>query len=1610
MNTPLTSSLRLRGLPATLACLALGLAWPGVAAAQTTRTWSTSSTNPTWSVNANWSGNTAPVANDSLAFATTTGTRSLTNDISAGTNFNGITFNSGASAYTLSGNSITLGGSVVNNSSNAQTIAMPLSLSGTRTFTNNTNSTVTISGNISGAGGLVRDGTNSNTSIVNLTGTNTFAGDITVNAGVLQVGGNGVLGTSGTYAGTITLGGQGTHNRMVFMSDANQTLTGNIVSSTNDSIFFVQNGAPTGSGTVTLAAANPLFTSRLIVGASGQTNVSTLLLSHSNAIQNARLEPRSNNKIAFASGIGTFNVGSLGDAGNIVLNDTAGIGITLSVGGNNRTETLLNYTGVLSGLGGLTKVGSGTLTLTGSNTYTGTTTITAGQLTLSTAANRLATTAPITITGGVLDFNNFGQTTSGAISFQGGTVQSGTLTSTGGAFDGQAGTVSAILAGSVGLTKTTSGVLTLSGTAANTYSGTTTVSAGQLALSKTAGVNAVAGNLAITGGAVSFGANNQIADTAAVTMSGSTSVFNGTGFNVGAFNLTETIASLAVTGGAVNTGVGAITVTGTGTFDATTGYVEYVQNSGGSASFGGLSLIGMTGTTAIGSARTGFAVGGSTVSTLTVGAGGLSLDGSNLLLQSNDAATAYGRLILNGNVTTAGTVASSIMTPAGQAGIGRVELSGTAGTVSRTFTTAGGGADLSIAVPISNGIATTAGIEKAGAGVLTLSASNSFNGGSTVSVGTLRLGNANALGASTGALAVNGGTLDLGGFSVNVGALSGSAGAVITTANTAGTATLTSAVASGTSVFGGVIQNNGSGIVALTKSGAGVLTLSGAAANTYSGTTTVSAGRLNLNKTAGVNAVAGNLAITGGLVSFGANNQIADGAAVTMSGSTSVFNGTGFNAGAFSNLAETIASLTVTGGIFQTGNGAAITVTGTGTFDASTGYVEYLQNSGATASFGGLSLIGMTGTTAGGSAARTGFAVAGSGLTPLTVGAGGLSLDGSNLLLQSANAATAYARLILNGNVTTAGSVASSIMTPSGQAGIGRVELSGTAGTVSRTFTTAANGANLAIAVPITNGASGTAGLVKAGLGTLTLTATNTFTGAANVDVGTLAFDRVAALNSASGIGIAGGAILDYTGAAGTLSRNVTVSSSGTGTIRNSGGQALTLSGVLTKDGRVLRLTGGTFNVTGQIVGASANSDLLVDGTSTVTLSSANTYDGPTFVNQASTLIVGINDAIPSNSTVTLGDATSAGTLTLGTFTNAIGGLAFGVGGGTVRMAANQTTGPQLSTTSALSLGSNASLDLTGMGTTAGNYRLISSTGITGTFGSVTALDSNYILRYGTVNANEISAQRKAEFGTVAATPAAVSIITGGSTAFSYTVVNTTPTNGSTLSFSSATGANVAGASNGTAIAGGTSASIAGLVFTGTSVGLNQIGSFTLTDPDAIGTTANGSVSVNVLNHSLASFAATDTVTKTLNFGTYDAGSWSGGDGGNGSLAYSVFNIASLGFSNAETAGLNLYDWAFASGDNVFSVGFSSFANLAAGGSNGFFATVVSPGGLAEGSYSGTYTLKFRDQQDLSGAANTRDLTLTMNVVVVPEPGAIALAAIGIAAAASARVRYRRRK
>lgn len=319
-------------------------------------------------------------------------------------------------------------------------------------------------------------------------------------------------------------------------------------------------------------------------------------------------------------------------------------------------------------------------------------------------------------------------------------------------------------------------------------------------------------------------------------------------------------------------------------------------------------------------------------------------------------------------------------------------------------------------------------------------------------------------------------------------------------------------------------------------------------------------------------------------------------------------------------------------------------------------------------------------------------------------------------------------------------------------------------------------------------------------------------------------------------------------------------------------------------------------------------------------------------------------------------------------------------------------------------------LALTMSSPTAGRYDLlVYSGGKTGSF-TTTGVDSNYTVLTGAGANDSVALQRKADMGVVGATPVAATIITGGSTAIRYTVSNVTPAGGATLSFTSTNGSNVSGTSDGTALANATSGTISGLFFTGTAVGLNQAGFFTASDPTAITTTGTGAVSVNVLAHSLPSFASTDSTSKALDFGTFDTttNGWSGGAGG-GSLGYTLWNIASGGFTDVETAGLDLYDWSLTSGDDVFSLGLTTFGNLASGSSSSFTGSVVSPGSLTSGTYQAVYTLRFRDQENLSGATNTRDLSLTMNLTVVPEPHGLALAGIGVGVVGWVAWRTRRR-
>ena len=193
-------------------------------------------------------------------------------------------------------------------------------------------------------------------------------------------------------------------------------------------------------------------------------------------------------------------------------------GFLLTIGGGSNTSA----SGIVSGTGGLTKTGGGTLTLSGANSYTGATTVSAGVLNVQNATGLGTTAAGTTVASGAalqlqggitvgnetLSLNGTGLSSTGALrnisgnNSWAGTItinsttrinsDSGTLTldvASGNAITGSndslqfggAGNVTindAIATGTGTLTKDGTGTLTLS--AANTYTGTTTVSAGIL--------------------------------------------------------------------------------------------------------------------------------------------------------------------------------------------------------------------------------------------------------------------------------------------------------------------------------------------------------------------------------------------------------------------------------------------------------------------------------------------------------------------------------------------------------------------------------------------------------------------------------------------------------------------------------------------------------------------------------------------------------------------------------------------------------------------------------------------------------------------------------------------------------------------------------------------------------------------------------------------------------------------------------------------------------------------------------------------------------------------------------------------------------------------------
>jgi fibronectin-binding autotransporter adhesin len=380
---------------------------------------------------------------------------------------------------------------------------------------------------------------------------------------------------------------------------------------------------------------------------------------------------------------------------------------------------------------------------------------------------------------------------------------------------------------------------------------------------------------------------------------------------------------------------------------------------------------------------------------------------------------------------------------------------------------------------------------------------------------------------------------------------------------------------------------------------------------------------------------------------------------------------------------------------------------------------------------------------------------------------------------------------------------------------------------------------------------------------------------------------------------------------------------------------------------------GGRMVVSGTIDDGPSTFSLTKSGTGTLQLAAANTYGGATTV-AAGVLVLGANNVLPDATVVTLGAAGTRGTLGLGSFTDTIARLAFSGSGGTLQMAASQTGTAQLVTSSSLALGANAALDLTGMSTGAGRYRLVSYTARTGTFGGITGLASGYQLVYG---ATELGIEQQGVLGAVSVTTPATAIIADGTAGFAYTVANANASGGASLAFVGTGGSNVGGSSSGTASAAGTSGGVGGLYFNGTTSGSGQTGTFLVSAPNAFGaTTASGTVRFDVYAHALLTLASS-----TFALGNTRAGIAVSG-------TFSAQNAD--GFRVGLTSGS-------ASGGNVTLTGLT---NLAAGGTGSIVATLA--GSQAAGAVSQSVAYTFGDSGTASILSGYRAVTGTQAITV----------------------------
>lgn len=474
--------------------------------------------------------------------------------------------------------------------------------------------------------------------------------------------------------------------------------------------------------------------------------------------------------------------------------------------------------GSISGAGGLTKSGVGSLILDQNNNYAGPTLIQAGVVQIG-------------------SYDAVGSFGLGAVTNNGAIV----LTRS-----DAVGVLANAISGTGSVTMSGSGTATLSGD--NSYSGGTTVNAGTLKLGSATALGVAGGSTAVNYGAV-LDLNGQTdGSLEAFSISGpgtGTGALVNNSTNAGILNGPVALASDAAVGGSGN-----MTLNGeiSGSFGLTKAGAGTTTLTAPNAFMGATVVSG--GTLDI---YHGHALGSSPTVTILSGANVLQLDGgitvAGVSLVDNTATT--GPTGLQGN-TGYNVWAGPVTLGINYARFGSI-LSGTGLDITGTVDDGGLGYGIMI-----RGVSFD--------GIVQLSGTNTYLGSTAITVGWLRLGNANALPAGTvvGVLNPSSSRLDLAGFSPQTAGLVGD-GRVVNTAGSLSTLTLNISSAinysnklftattvpwggPGSNIFGGTI----SGEVGITMAGEPGTVLVFTNANTYRGDTTVASGSLILGPTGGI--------------------------------------------------------------------------------------------------------------------------------------------------------------------------------------------------------------------------------------------------------------------------------------------------------------------------------------------------------------------------------------------------------------------------------------------------------------------------------------------------------------------------------------------------------------------------------------------------------------------------------------------------------------------------------------------------------------------------------------------------------------------------------------